>query len=296
MPRRSSHKSMMKRSFCLILTLVCIFCALPSCAPEVMSEDALCRIYFLDVGQGDCTLIRTREGDILIDAGPESAQDALCLRLKQLGVKEIALAIFTHPDEDHVGGADGVLAQIPVREVWLPVREIHNPSAARMEKVIEEKGTARKNVRAGEVLRVGDAVVATLAPFGDATNDPNDSSIVARVTCGEVGMLFMGDASAKVEQKLIETYGKAHLAAQLYKVGHHGSSTSNTEEFLEVVKPTYAVICSSIDNSYGHPHGVVVERLQTIGANVLMTATAGEVVLECNKSAVWHIDKKGEKQ
>ena len=78
---------------------------LPSCSQEVMSEDALCRIYFLDVGQGDCTLIRTRKGDILIDAGPESAQDALCLRLKQLGVKEIALAVFTQTGEQ-AGGFD----------------------------------------------------------------------------------------------------------------------------------------------------------------------------------------------
>lgn len=286
----------MKRLFCLIFVLVLVCASLSSCAPEVMSEDALCRIYFLDVGQGDCTLIRTRGGDILIDAGPESAQDALCLRLKQLGVKEIALAVFTHPDEDHVGGADGVLNQISVKEVWLPVREMDNPSAARMEQAIEDSGANRKNVKAGEVLTVGDVVVATLAPLGDATNDPNDNSIVLRITCGEIGMLFMGDASVKVEKKLIETYAKGHISAQLYKVGHHGSSTSNTEDFLDIVNPTYAVICSSIDNSYGHPHGVVVERLQNIGATVLMTATDGEVVLECNKSAIWHINKKGEKQ
>ena len=286
----------MKRLLCLIFVLVLVCASLSSCAPEVMSEDALCRIYFLDVGQGDCTLIRTRGGDILIDAGPESAQDALCLRLKQLGVKEIALAVFTHPDEDHVGGADGVLNQISVKEVWLPVREMDNPSAARMEQAIEDSGANRKNVKAGEVLTVGDVVVATLAPLGDATNDPNDNSIVLRIICGEIGMLFMGDASVKVEKKLIETYAKGHISAQLYKVGHHGSSTSNTEDFLDIVNPTYAVICSSIDNSYGHPHGVVVERLQNIGATVLMTATDGEVVLECNKSAIWHINKKGEKQ
>ena len=286
----------MKRILCLIFVLVLICAPLSSCAPELMNEDALCRISFLDVGQGDCTLIRTRGGDILIDAGPESAQDALCLRLKQLGVKEIALAVFTHPDEDHVGGADGVLNQISVKEVWLPVREMDNPAAARMEKAITDSRANRKNVKAGEVLTVGDVVVATLAPLGDATNDPNDNSIVLRITCGEIGMLFMGDASIKVEKKLMEIYAKGHISAQLYKVGHHGSSTSNTEDFLDVVNPTYAVICSSIDNSYGHPHGVVVERLQNIGATVLMTATDGEVVLECNKSAIWHINKKGEKQ
>ena len=267
-----------------------------SCQANDVPDQGFCRIYFLDVGQGDCTLIRTSEGDVLIDSGPEDAQSALCRRLKELGVTELALAVFTHPDEDHVGGADGVLNQISVKEVWLPVREMDNPSAARMEQAIEDSGANRKNVKAGEVLTVGDVVVATLAPLGDATNDPNDNSIVLRITCGEIGMLFMGDASVKVEKKLIETYAKGHISAQLYKVGHHGSSTSNTEDFLDIVNPTYAVICSSIDNSYGHPHGVVVERLQNIGATVLMTATDGEVVLECNKSAIWHINKKGEKQ
>ena len=280
----------MKKSICILLALVCVCVALSACSQETMSENALCRIYFLDVGQGDATLIRTREGDILIDAGPESAQDALCLRLKQLGVKEIALAIFTHPDEDHVGGADGVLAQIPVREVWLPTKELDNPSAARMEQAIKENGSIRKNIRAGEYVTIGDLNILSLAPMGDASEDPNDNSIVVRVGCGEVSMLFMGDASAKVEQKLIENYASAHLCAQLYKVGHHGSSSSNTEAFLEVVNPTYAVICSSIDNSYGHPHGVVVERLENVGATVLMTATDGEVVLECNKGAIWHIE------
>ena len=280
----------MKRIFCLLLTFVAVIFLFSSCSSDKMSEDALCRIYFLDVGQGDCTLIRTRWGDILIDAGPESAQEALCLRLKQLGVKEIALAVFTHPDEDHVGGADGILEQISVKEVWLPVREMDNPSAARMEQAIETCGAMRKNVKAGEILYIGDVVVAVLAPLGDATSDPNDNSIVLRVSCGEIGMLFMGDASAKIEQKMINHYSKGHLQADLYKVGHHGSSTSNTEDFLNVVKPAYAVICASIDNSYGHPHGVVVERLQNLGAIVLITATDGEVVLECNKTAMWQIE------
>ena len=164
-----------------------------------------------------------------------------------------------------------------------------------MEQAIEACGATRKNVRTGERITVGDVVIATLAPFSNASTDSNDDSIVLRVSCGEIGMLFMGDASVKVEQKMLQTYSRAHLSAQLYKVGHHGSSTSNTEAFLDAVNPTYAVICSSIDNSYGHPHGVVVERLQNIGATVLMTATDGEVILECNKSAIWHIDDKGEK-
>ncbi len=285
---------MMKRVLSLILSLIALCILIPSCTPEAISERALCRVYFLDVGQGDCTLIRTRAGDILIDAGPESAQDALCLRLKQLGVRELALAVFTHPDEDHVGGADGVLAKIPAKEVWLPIKDMSNPSAARLEQTIEKSGATRKTVTAGEVLKVGDVTVATLAPIGTVGANTNEGSIVLRVSCGEVSMLFMGDADAGVEKDLVELYADGHLSAQLYKVGHHGSSSSNTEEFLKVVSPTYAVICSSIDNSYGHPHGVVVERLRNIGATVLMTATQGEIAFECDKNAIWQIDDEGE--
>ena len=280
----------MKKSICFLLTLVLLCALLSACVQKPMSDEALCRVYFLDVGQGDATLIRTREGDILIDAGPEAAQDALCLRLRQLGVKEIALAIFTHPDEDHVGGADGVFDHFSVREVWLPIEEMDNPSAARMEQAIQKSGAVRKNVRAGELRSLGEVNVAVLTPIGKADGNTNDSSIVVRVGCGEVAMLFMGDAGTQVEQELMDTYVAAHLTAQLYKVGHHGSSTSNTEAFLDVVKPTYAVVCSSADNSYGHPHGVVMQRLQNVGATVFMTATDGEVVLECNKSAIWHIE------
>ena len=280
----------MKKSICFLLTLVLLCALLSACVQKPMSDEALCRVYFLDVGQGDATLIRTREGDILIDAGPESAQDALCLRLQQLGVKEIALAVFTHPDEDHVGGADGVFDHFSVREVWLPVEEMDNPSAARMEQAIQKSGAVRKNVRAGEVLSLGDVHVAALTPIREASGNTNDSSIVVRVGCGDIAMLFMGDSGTQVEQELMDTYVAAHLKAQLYKVGHHGSSTSNSEAFLDVVKPTYAVVCSSADNSYGHPHGVVMQRLQNVGATVFMTATDGEVVLECNKSAIWHIE------
>ena len=200
------------------------------------------------------------------------------------------MAVFTHPDEDHVGGADGILEAFSVKEVWLPLREMDNPSAARMEDAIQKSGATRKNIKAGDRIALGDVVVMSLAPFGDATADSNDNSIVLRVACGDVGMLFMGDASTKVEQKLMQGYTPSIISADLYKVGHHGSSTSNTEAFLAAVNPKYAVICSSIDNSYGHPHGVVVERLQNIGAIVLMTATDGEVVLECNKTAMWQIE------
>lgn len=280
----------------IILTL-CVLLLITSCtAPEVLPQDVACRIYFLNVGQGDCTLIRTQHGDVLIDSGPESAQEELCLRLEQLGVVELVLAVFTHPDEDHIGGADGVLAQIPTKEVWLPDAEADNDSARRMESAIQKSGARRRTVTVGDSLQLGELFICVFSPLTTAADaSSNDSSIVLKATFGTVGMMFMGDAGVQVEEMLLQNYGKAHFRASLYKVGHHGSTTSNSTAWLEAVQPEYAVISSSADNAYGHPHGAVVLSLEEMGVQVLRTATMGEIVFECDGTELYLLNEIKEK-
>lgn len=263
-----------------------------SCQANDVPDQGFCRIYFLDVGQGDCTLIRTNEGDVLIDSGPEDAQSALCRRLKELGVTELALAVFTHPDEDHIGGADGVLTQIRVRQAWLPDAAADNESALRMEAAIQSSGAVRRTVTAGDTFRIGELFLAAFSPMQTSNVGSNDSSIVLRASFGAVGMMFMGDASLEVEQALLQHFGSTQFRSALYKVGHHGSSTSNSAEWLAAVKPTFAVICSSADNSYGHPHGAVIQALEAAGAQVLTTASMGELVFECDKNTVYLIKEE----
>ena len=178
----------------ILLTLVCIFC-FASCA-EGKYNGELIEIRFLDVGQADAILLRTPEGDVLIDAGSEESQDTLCARLDQLGVKELLLAVFTHADEDHIGGADGILQAFPVREIWFNGSEGDNESAKRLFDCFQEGETEVRAVCEGEILRIGEVSITVLHPFHLISAVGNEDSIVLKVSCGEFDMLLTGDANA----------------------------------------------------------------------------------------------------
>lgn len=238
------------------------------------------RLYFLDVGQGDCMLLRTRGGDVLIDSGTEASQQTLCLRLEQLGVTELTLAVITHADEDHMGGADGVLSAFPTRELWVNGDLTESESALRLSEVLQDTDTAVMNVCAGKSCVVGDVTVSVLSPFTSDGDSGNESSIVVKLHCGEIDAILTGDAGVEQERMLVERYGADQLACALYKVGHHGSTTSSSAEFLAAMRPQYAVISCGAGNSYGHPMGEVLVRLEDAGAEVLRTDLLGEIVFE----------------
>ncbi len=268
----------MRRSVRLFGILL-LFCLLLSACSDGVDTTPPLEIRFLDVGQGDCTLVRTSEGDILIDAGPESAQELLCIRLRELGVTKLKLAIFTHPDEDHLGGADGVLRAIPVQEVWVNGEVETHESMTAFQSAVKENGATLRTVDSSVTATIGGVRIAVLAPI--TANDllsGNEGSIVIKLYYGNVSALFTGDAEVKSETKLMESYDRTILKSDLYKVGHHGSSTSSGERFIQAVEPQYAVICCGRDNTFGHPHGAVLARLEAVGAEVLRTDLKGEIV------------------
>ncbi len=266
----------MKRICVWFLT---ISVAVSLCACGGQKEMPL-RIYFLDVGQGDAMLVRTESGDLLIDAGTEESQETLCLRLEQLGVTELLLAVFTHADGDHMGGADGVLERFPTKEIWVSENLTESESARRLSAVLETTDTVVSRVQSGMIMRVGDVVLSVLYPLTDEERGGNENSIVLKLHYGDFDALLMGDAGVEQEQQILDAYGASQLACDLYKVGHHGSNTSSSAEFLAAVKPIYAVIGCGAANSYGHPTGEVLERLAATGAEVLRTDLSGELVFE----------------
>lgn len=266
----------MKRIWILLLSLAA---ALSLCACRDAEEMTL-RIYFLDVGQGDAMLVRTEDGDLLIDAGTEESQETLCLRLEQLGVTELLLAVFTHADGDHMGGADGVLERFPTKEIWVSEELTESESAKRLSAVLETTDTTLTRVRSGMILRVGTVVLSVLYPLTEDDRGGNENSIVLKLHYQNFDALLMGDVGAKQEKQILETYGASQLACDLYKVGHHGSNTSSSAEFLAAVKPIYAIIGCGAANSYGHPTGEVLERLAATGAEVLRTDLSGELLFE----------------
>ncbi len=269
----------MKRIVALLLLIS--FC-LVSCDPSSeLPKETLMRIAFLDVGQGDATLIRTPSGDILIDAGPESSQAELCRKLKKAGVTALELAVFTHPDEDHIGGADGVIEQFEVQKIWLPAGDSEEESYMRLLDAAKKKDVCIDRVGIGDDLRLGEIDLTVLSTLLGASNDSNDNSIVIRLLCGSASVLLSGDAGTDVEERLLEAY-RPYLDVDIYKVAHHGSSSSSSEAFLAAMTPEWAIIECGAGNSYGHPHGAVLERLEDCGATVLRTDREGDIVFDCD--------------
>lgn len=267
----------MKRLVCILIIIsTCLLHT--ACMSARPKEESLLRVIFLDVGQGDCILLRTSAGDVLIDAGPEDSQDTLCRKLDALGVTELELAIFTHGDEDHIGGADGVLTRFPVKEVWISA---HQGDSEASKRLLEACVNVQMRVlQESVVVKIGGVSVFAFAPI--EADAENDGGIVLKVTYQNASALFTGDLSAAAEARLLEHYGALHLSCDLYKVAHHGSSDANSQVFLEAITPAWAVISCGAENSFGHPHGDVLLRLQRLGVRVFRTDLSGDVVFVCD--------------
>lgn len=264
-------------SFLLFASLMLAACAMPT---EPLPKEISARVIFLDVGQGDCTLVRTQKGDVLIDAGSEASQERLCKKLKALGVSRLELAIFTHPDEDHIGGADCVLAQFPAKEIWITDVEGEGEHYERFLQSVQACDGALKRIREGALCRVGDTVFFAFPLVAGNNLDTNANSLIVKLTCGEATALFTGDAGAEIEARLVERYGRTHLDCDLYKVGHHGADTSTSQALLDAMQPTQAVISCGAGNVFGHPHGATLRALKAAGVTVYRTDRMGDVVFD----------------
>lgn len=236
--------------------------------------------HFIDVGQGDATLIRTPEGDILIDAGENSAEDELKAYLDLQGVEIIYYAIFTHPDSDHIGGADMVLEEYEVLNVIKPELEKTTKVYKAMMDAIVAEGCKVYNALPGETYSLGEFDMFVFGP--DPTNkdlDSNNSSIVIKATWGSTTAMLTGDAEKPAEESILRTYSSEELGSMLLKMGHHGSRTSSTDAWLAAVRPSIAIISCGKDNSYGHPHAEALARIKPyVGDLIYRTDILGSIV------------------
>jgi len=276
----------MRKKLRFILVIVCLFLALSVTAPPDITETAPLRIYFLDVGQGDAILLRTLDGDVLIDAGTEGSETLLCLRLEQLGVRTLKLAIFTHFDEDHIGGADAVIRRFPAEKIWIGTGEAENEAAERLLQSAAETDAEVLQVFSGAMLELGDLFLYVMSPLTKHSGNGNEDSLIVKMRYGNVSALFMGDAGIEQEFLLVERYGKAQLSVDLCKIGHHGSNSSTSLAFLECAQPLYAVISCGADNPYGHPTGRVLADLEFFGVEVFRTDLQGEIVFVSDGEAL----------
>ena len=237
------------------------------------------QFHFIDVGQGDAALIRTEAGDILIDAGTNSSEDELKAYLDSMGVTDIEYAVFTHPHEDHIGGADMVLSTYNVKRVIMPNATATTKTFERMMDAIEAEGCAVIEATPDLVFTVGELTCTVLAPISEKYNETNNYSVVIRADYGETSVLFTGDAEVDSEAEMLTRYRlKGMLDCDILKSGHHGSDTSSGQEFLDAVTPVFAVISVGEGNTYDHPKQVTLTKYEAMGMIIYRTDQEGSIV------------------
>lgn len=230
-------------------------------------------VHFLDVGQGDAVLLQGEDFTILVDAGRHDRSDVVP-HLKRVNVETIDLFIGTHPHADHIGQCAPVLREFPVVEVWMSGDEHSTLTFERCLDAILQTDAGYREPRAGDVFQVGSARIEIVHP-DELTGSFNNNSLVVRLVYGDVAFLLAGDAEAEAEGAILR---RGHeLTAQVLKLGHHGSRTSSTTEFLQAIQPDIAVYSAGRNNSYGHPHAETLHATAALGIPVYGTDVFGTI-------------------
>ncbi len=251
--------------------------------------DGLLTVAFLNVGQGDAIFIETPDGlQLLIDGGPDASVLRELPKEMPFWDKSIDVILATHPDKDHIGGLVDVLGRYEVSEIIKTENDSDTAVSSALVFASTAEGAKIHNARAGEVITLGASTTLTiLSPASNPTNwESNNSSIVAKLSYGEIDFMLTGDAPIGIEEYLVETYGEA-LESEVLKLGHHGSRTSSASDFLDEVSPLYAVVSAGLNNRYGHPHKEVVEAVEKRGIKLVSTATSGTSVFKSDGKSVW---------
>lgn len=259
-------------------------------------------VVFLDVGQGDCIYIRTPdEKHILIDGGGKSenytgtfdvGEDVVVPFLLKNGVGRLDLVVMSHVHDDHIGGLIAVLENIPVKVFMEYPPGEKSDNYRRLKELVLEKGIKNMYAYSGLSYKVGkDVRLDVVYPDAEGKQPEalfdrgdNNRSLVFLLRYRDAAVLFTGDIEADVEKYLTMNW---NLPIDILKVAHHGSNTSSTNEWLEVLKPKLAVIQVG-KNAFGHPHPDVMQRLEDKGTKVLRNDRHGAVIASY-KGTKWHV-------
>ena len=248
----------------------------PDTGMETVSTDgSKLVVSYLDVGQGDATLISKGNFHMLIDAGKNEKGDMVVQYLKDAGVDKLDVLVGTHPDSDHIGGLDCVIDNIAVDKLYMPETDKDTKTYRDVLTSMKKKKLSSGMPEIGKKYTYdGNVVIRFLAP-GKKYPDANDNSLVLQLAYGKNRFLFMGDAEEKVEKDILSA--GYDLECDVLKLGHHGSYTATGLTFLRKVDPVYGVISCGKDNSYGHPHAETLAKLDDEDVQVYRTDQMGTI-------------------
>lgn len=226
---------------------------------------------FIDVGHGDCAIISCNGETMMIDTGPTGAWNNIEPKLSE--ISSLKYLVLTHPHADHIGNAVNVIESVPVDAVILPPIQHDSKTYGKAMAAINREEIKQIYPFVGDVYQLGGATITVYAPYPVAYTETNDYSIVLMLEYDEIKILFCGDAEAESECDMLA--GDLPLKADILKVGHHGSDTSSTYDFVSAVSPAYAIISCGERGDY--PSTDVGLTLSEAGAEILVTKTMGDI-------------------
>lgn len=245
--------------------------------------DGRLRVWFLDIGQGDAILMRLPAGEwVLVDGGPDGKVLDLMGRVMPFYERRVELVINSHPHADHLNGLVEVLARYEVDNLWITGVKYNYAGYQKMLEEAAEGGTRviYTSAKDGSIGKVGFDLIYPLRSLqGEGMENVNNSSIVFRLIYAGRRIFFSGDLEEQKEAELVRADG-LNLEADILKAGHHGSKTSNTEDFVRRIGPDYAVISCGVENKFKHPFPGTLERFGRLGLTVYRTDLDGTVEVE----------------
>ncbi|WP_425446920.1 MBL fold metallo-hydrolase [Dethiothermospora halolimnae] len=246
---------------------------------DLDSIDGKLAVHFIDVGQADSILVQLPNGEnSLIDGGNRGDGDLIIDYIKNLNIRKIDYLIGTHPHEDHIGGLPNIVKNFEIGKIYLPKKSANTKIYKSLLTEIKKKGLKVTTGKGGiDILKRENLVYSILAPNSKEYDETNEYSIVNKLTYKNNSFIFTGDAEKESENEMLKL--GYDLKSDVLKVGHHGGKTSTNKEFLKKVDPKYAIISSEKDNSYGHPHKEVLNRLNNRNIKLYRTDKMGTIVV-----------------
>lgn len=247
------------------------------------------QVHFIDVGQGDATLIICDGHAMLFDTGENDTGVLVQFYLMEQGIDKLDYVIGSHPESDHIGGMDVILLKYDCDLVMLPDVEVDTTTYRDVLEAMEYKNYENTLPEVGENYQLGSASFTIIAPnHNDYGDNVNNYSIGIKLVHGDNTFIFTGDAEAEAEEDILSN--GISIDADVLKVGHHGSHDSSSRKFIDAVSPEYAVISCGKENDYGHPHKETLGTLQAAGVEIFRTDEQGNIVaISDGKDITWEL-------
>ena len=253
----------------------------------VKPVDSNFAVYYLDVGQSDCTIVICDDEVLMIDCGTYNQLNTIRQSIHTLEIDEIDYMLITHQHDDHMGSAVDLIEDLTVENFIMPRLAQSNNVESKTYNVLintlDVKNINKIPAQDCKSFMLGEALVEILSPTTQSSN-LNNMSVVLKITYGDTEFLFQGDAESKIENDLL--LSDYDIDVDVLKSGHHGSKTSSTDKFLDATSPEIAIISSGYGNNYGHPNGTVLQRLEKEGITTFSTFLNGDIAVSSNGETI----------